>query len=164
MSGQTADPAKQLLDETREEVTRADAKATTLLSVNGILIAALLAAAIGGHFDPRSLWNDVEWLFWSGMTAILASEVLFCAAVFPRVWHPPSRGRPRYFGHVVEFASADALRREFERSEDPAERTVDELIVLSRIVVRKYRFVAVAQVLTAVGVVANSVAVLVGAS
>jgi len=50
MTKAAGDRASVLHSETREELARADAKATTLLSVTGLIIGALLAGAIAGDW------------------------------------------------------------------------------------------------------------------
>src|SRR4051794_18331127 len=102
--------AKTLLAETRDELARADDEATTLLGVNGILIAAVLAGVIAGNFTPGELTSWREPLFWIGAGGVLLAEALLCAAVFPKVSHPRhSPMPPRYFGHVARIATRSDL-------------------------------------------------------
>jgi hypothetical protein len=156
--------AKTLLAETREELVRADAKATPLLGVNGILVAAVLAGVIAGNFSPSDLSCWAEPLFWFGAAAVLLAEALLCAAVFPRVGHPqnsPSPVPPRYFGDVARIDSCEQLAKALEQEEDAAERALNELFALSRVAVMKYRLIAAALFALAIGVIACAVAVLV---
>ena len=155
------DQAKTLLVETRDELARADDKATTLLAVNGILIAAVLAGIIAGDFAPGALSSWREPAFWCGAVAVLLSEALLCAAVFPQVWHPrESPVPPRYFGHVARIGTTQELRDALAH-DDATDRAVSELFVLARVAVRKYRLIAGAEVALAGGVVACAAAVLV---
>lgn len=155
------DHAETLLRETREELSRADEKATTLLAVNGILIAAVLAGVIAGDFAPSELSSWGEEAFWAGAIGVLVSEALLCAAVFPQVHHPrKSAVPPRYFGHVARIPSRSALAKALEQEEDAADRAVDELYILSRSAVLKYRLIAAAEAALVGGVIACAIAVL----
>lgn len=154
-----ADPAKELLDDTRTELKRADDKATILLSVSGILIAALLAAVLAGHFEPKQLDNKVEWLFWTGAVCLLAAEALLCAAVFPRYKRRRPSPSPRYFGDIVGL-SRQQLEEALAKPEDPSERALDELARLAPVALNKYRLIAAGEVTLAAGVIACAAAAL----
>lgn len=130
--------ATALHREAREELTRADGKATTLLSVVGLILGALLAGSIAGDVDPRHLDNRIELLFWAGCCFGLASAGLLIDAVIPRTKHPTDREHLRYFGHVVAFSTVAELRRALERVDREYERTIDQVHVLSGIVQAKY--------------------------
>lgn len=127
--------------ETREELARADSKATTLLSVTGLIIGALLAGAIAGNWTPERLDNAAEWAFWVGLVAIIAAELSLCLAVLPRVRHEKSKESLRYFGHVVQFESRVELATALAAADDEADRQIDQVFKLAEIVDRKYRYV-----------------------
>lgn len=149
---QVAERAETMLKETREELTRADAKATTLLAINGIFIAALLAAVLAGNFDATKLNNLVEWGFWLGSAALIAAEALLAAAILPNIRHPDGPSPPRYFGHVAQLTLAQ-LKSSLTIIEDTAERTLTELHVLSLVALRKYRLVIAGELSLAAGVI-----------
>jgi hypothetical protein len=155
------DPAKELLDDTRTELKRADDKATILLSVNGLLISALLAALLAGHFEPNQLDNKIEWLFWTGAVCLLTAEALLCAAVFPQYKRRRPSPSPRYFGDVVRL-SRQQLEEALAKPEDPAERALDELSRLAPVALNKYRLIAAGEVTLAVGVIGCGAAALFG--
>ncbi|MBG6184699.1 hypothetical protein IWX65_002677 [Arthrobacter sp. CAN_A214] len=48
--------------EAREELARADGKASTLLAAIGVVIGPIVAAAFGGSWHSRDLDNNIEWL------------------------------------------------------------------------------------------------------
>jgi MFS family permease len=127
--------------EAREELARADSKATTLLSVTGLIIGALLAGAIAGNWNPERLDNAVEWAFWVGLAAIGAAEGSLCLAVLPRVQHEKTKETLRYFGHVVQFESRAELAAALAAADDEEDRQIDQVYKLSEIVDRKYRYV-----------------------
>lgn len=164
-SGSASSPAhiaaQDLLDDTRNELKRVDDKATILLSVNGILISALLAAALAGHFKPEQLDNKVEWAFWFGSVCLLAAEALLCAAVFPQYRRRRPSPSPRYFGDVA-LLSRDQLEQALATPENPADRDLDELARLAPLALNKYRFIAVGEVALAAGLIACAAAALLG--
>ncbi len=137
--------ALRLLNETREEVGRADLKAATLLSATGI--AVTLLASIGGSHGLRWLAKST----WSGYVVLIAFAmislgILFLGlAVFPRTRSKDhNHGLPFYFGDVARYESNEStkLTDDLERAADRMlDRTVAQLLVMSHIVVKKYRFI-----------------------
>jgi len=89
-----------LLGECREELERIDLKASILLSVCSLALAALVHAAAYLHWDPREL-GDSQWFLWSGMALGACALVSLAAAVWPRL----GKGEEglTYFGHVARF-------------------------------------------------------------
>jgi hypothetical protein len=140
------DRASVLHSETREELARADAKATTLLSVTGLIIGALLAGAIAGDWTPQKLDNTVEWAFWPGLLLIAAAEGALFLAVVPRIKHDKDKKKLRYFGHVVQFRDLDDLREALETADSEHDRLLDQVFVLAGIAETKFRFVWVGMV------------------
>ncbi|MAT05940.1 MAG: hypothetical protein CL424_12950 [Acidimicrobiaceae bacterium] len=129
----------RLLDETRHEIDRSDAKASLMLAAVGA-VGAILATSL---LDPRSSFRTsgtFVTLFAAGAVGVLAlSMVLLGVAVVPRVGNP-TRGESRYFAEHAQFGSVDELRAALptERA-DVVDRHVHQLIVLSKIVRGKYR-------------------------
>ncbi|MFQ5967325.1 MAG: Pycsar system effector family protein [Acidimicrobiia bacterium] len=140
-----------LLEETREETTRADQKAGVVLFVLGVALGALLAGLIAGDWSPVNLSGLAKWLWWPGAVLLLGSLAAAAVAVWPRF----RRARPNritYWGDAGQTDSpADLMARLESQEVDPITRMVEELWVLSRIVVSKYRFVRIALLLAAVG-------------
>src|SRR5215203_6915020 len=73
-----------LLRESREELERIDLKASILLSVCSLALAALIHAAAYLHWDPRDL-GAPQWFLWAGMGLGGAALVAMAAAVWPRL-------------------------------------------------------------------------------
>jgi hypothetical protein len=69
-----------LLMECREELERIDLKASILLSVCSLALAALIHAAAYLHWDPREL-GPPQWTLWSDMGIGGAAIVVMAAAV-----------------------------------------------------------------------------------
>lgn len=82
---------KTILREAREELARADGKASILLAAIGVVIGAIFAAILGGSWRPHHLDNNIEWLWWVGAVVGLAGATVFGSAVFPRTTYRSKR-------------------------------------------------------------------------
>jgi hypothetical protein len=169
--------AEMLLDETREELLRADSKASVLLSASGIIVSALLAAALASDWNPAAIADDrAEFLFWAGIGAGAIGVGLLGLAVKPRTRHHDNRESLAYFGHVVQYSSRGIFKLRTTRQRENAtgrtelkqdlqliggntfQRVVDQVWTLSRIVQRKYVLISYALWVFALGITACVVA------
>jgi hypothetical protein len=131
-----------LLAETREELNRADNKASILLATSGIGISAMLAAVFAGSWHPLSLAVPYRSIWLVGAAFAGGGIVSLCAAVYPRVKNTNSTSAS-YFGDIAT-KTVDELRTALNATaENGEERTLNQLHVLSRIVARKYRLIRV---------------------
>jgi hypothetical protein len=148
-----------LLAESREEVERADFKASILLAAAGVLIAAFL----GGCFTSRWSPADVDPIgarvvVILGLVTFIIAVVCLGAAVMPRTGHGENKESLAYFGHVVQFGSSRGWRNESRKTRDHEgrrelyqalessdldiySRNVDQLWVISNTVNRKYQLI-----------------------
>lgn len=155
--------ADTILAENREELSRADGKASTLLAAALIVVGVLLAGVLAGDWSPGKLvpWARVAW----GIAAVLALGGIssLVAALMPRhVWRPNENGRVSYFGDVAEKGGVEEVCRELEAmAMAPASRTVDQLFVTSRILRSKYSCITWGILLLSTAVVLALFAVLV---
>ncbi len=129
-----------LLRESREELERIDLKASILLSVCSLALAALVHAAAYLHWDPREL-GGFQWFLWSGMALGGAALVALAAAVWPRL----GRGggdELTYFGHIARFGNLEelnaALDKEVSANPSPGDHAAKRLLALSKLVRLKY--------------------------
>jgi hypothetical protein len=144
--------AKLLLDETREEISRADTKANILLAGAGIVTAVAAAGFTGSHWTLARERGVVQTLAVAALALGLVGVFMLGAAVFPRVGRP-SVGRARYFMDHAQYRTISALREALEReSDDAADRHLHQLHDLSVIVKRKYRLTQVGELASAFGV------------
>lgn len=151
-----------LLAETREEITRADHKASILFGVFGLMAGSVIYAFVWNRWTPFELSNAVEWLWWGGFGLGLIAVGHLGWALYPVVDHPEDRSKVAYFGHVAKFETLGDFRRALsDRQQSETERLQDQIWVLSRAVDRKYRYTRWAMVLFASGVVAMGAAVLI---
>lgn len=136
--------ATRLLNETREEVRMADAKAATLLAASGIAVTLLLG--LGGtrglSFCGLPNWRATLLLLAWGLTAL--GIVLFGLAVLPRsVSSVKERVPPYFFAEVAKYdKDEERLMADFANVPQLiTERTINQLLKVSGIVVRKYRYI-----------------------
>lgn len=151
--------AEILLDEGREELGRADGKASLLLSASGVIFSVLVGSALNGRWSPSDLGPNptLEIIFWLGVLCAAVGLILVSSAVIPRTKHIGNRAQLAYFGHVVRYREKGfSLRRarkaqRFLNSKDELkkaiiaassgtfDRTVDQVWSVSMIVHKKYR-------------------------
>jgi len=144
-SGQPEHPHAELVDsllnDTREELGRADGKASILLSAVGVVVSVLLAGAISREWNPTRL-ASFEWLWWLGTLSGTAAIAALGAAVWPRVEHPADTEKLTYFGHVASYKNIDDLSTALDRRVSAGasqERPIDQLYIVSKIADKKYR-------------------------
>lgn len=136
--------AASLLNKAREEIGRADAKASILLASSGVATSALLAALMAGTWTPLKLQAAIQWIWWLGVAEAAIGIWCLAWAVYPR---QPKRASENpwavgYYGDVLAFHTTRQLVTALSRSaETNLERTTDQLRQVSRIVNQKYRLI-----------------------
>ena len=142
----------ELLVETRDEINRADAKSNLLLTGAGLAVAALAAGLISGQINPIEARGAVQLLALGSAVLLVGGLTAVGAAVFPRLG-TPEPGGARYFMEIAQFADVDALDAALDSEAcTPHERRVQQLLVLSQSVQRKYRLVRLSEVLLGLGI------------
>lgn len=146
LSKRAAEQAATVLLETREELVRADSKASLLLAATGVAVGAVSTAVLAGSWSPDSLTSFGAYLWWSGVVAATVGIAALGYSVFPRTKRSGPATGP-IFGYYADMANltsdelASLIRAAGENLDD---RLVDQLRQISKIVVRKYRGVRVA--------------------
>ncbi|MEA2676619.1 MAG: hypothetical protein QOJ81_760 [Chloroflexota bacterium] len=138
---------ERLLTETREELVRADTKASLLFAVSGVLLAAFLAGVINGEWTPGDLDKWATGVFALGAVLYLIAVVALGSAVWPRVTHKEAKRSADYFGDIVAYkgqASLESLKAALRRSAENADRPTSQLLIISGIVDTKYAGIRVA--------------------
>lgn len=146
--------ASDLLAEIREEIARADQKASILLGAATValgLVAAPLAATDG--WKPADLAPEFEAVFWAGVGMAVLGLVFLGLAVYPltgtsrlffwlrRSKRPVHHERADYFGDLAEADSFDnAKRMTLAAAGDRFDRTVSQSWILSKLVTTKYAY------------------------
>lgn len=139
--------ARAFLVEVREELARADTKASILLAVVTLVLGFAASnppmAAPAPTVTLRAEWV-VAW--WAGLALALLGTGLLVSAVYPRTGHastPP--GRVYFFGDAVSFADPAAFAEAVaDTGRHELDRVLDQILVLSRSVARKNRLIQLA--------------------
>ena len=156
-----------LLRESREELERIDLKASILLSVFGLALVGLAHAAAFESWDPRTL-GVFQWFFWSGVAIAGAALVALAGAVWPRLAHTQGEEGLTYFGHVAQHKKVEELHasldREVSANPSPTDHAVKRLLVVSKIIDTKYRWIRLGMGLFALAVPLCMVAIIIALS
>lgn len=148
----TRDLVVDLLAETRDEINRADSKANLLLTGAGLAVAAIVAGVISGELNPIDARGVVQTLSVLSATALGVGLVAVGAAVFPRLGSPVA-GCARYFMEIAALDDIDSLESALNiGTSEPHIRRMQQLLVLSKAVRRKYRLIRASEVLLGIGV------------
>jgi hypothetical protein len=132
---------ERLLSETREEIRRADARASHWLAMLGSALLALLTAVVGQSWTPARLAGADRWLWWSGCVCAAVALLALVLALLPRVWGDRDTDHVSYFGHVHRLRDPAVVRDYLERNAaDSMPGLVAQLCQLSRLAVTKYRY------------------------
>ncbi|MFF7766633.1 Pycsar system effector family protein [Streptomyces massasporeus] len=131
----------QLLSELRNEIARADAKATVLVGALGISAGVLAALLTNRRWSPDQLPGLAALLWWAGTASLAVALFALLLAVLPRYrrsrWTP---GRPlTYFGDIRRAAQAGRLAAALaETGRDPGPGLRAALAETSGIAARKH--------------------------
>ena len=157
----TADElADQLLQESREELTRADNKASLILAAASVVVALILGGAVAGDLTLSDQPRVVVVLAAVAAVAVTIGIVFIAVAVFPRTG-TGVQGRARYFADIdqCEREQQVAVALSFE-VESPGLRTREQLLVLSGAVATKYAWTQRSMIALALGFTLAGVAAL----
>lgn len=141
--------AEHLLGNNREEIARADGKASNLV-IGALAIAALAVGSASTHIATASVPG--RWLVSVGVATWTVAIIILAVALFPRVGTHDDTGAATYFGDVRRASDLSGLRKNIEQA---ANNRLSWLLVqvsdTSRIVVTKYRYIRLALCLLALG-------------
>jgi Family of unknown function (DUF5706) len=156
--------AASLLSSAKEEIDRADAKASILLAASGVATGALLAGLIAGTWTPLKLQVAIQSLWWLGAAEAAIGVCCLAWVVYPR---EPERNAEiswavGYYGDVLAFRTTPELVAALNRSaETNIERIADQLRQVSRIVKYKYRLIRWGMRMLFLAIATTSIAVLI---
>ncbi len=128
--------ATSLLSGIKEEIDRADAKASIMLASSGVAAGALLAGLIAGTWTPLELGATVQWLWWLGVAEAAAGICCLGWVVYPRRSTSDSESLQAvgYYGDVLDFRTTAELVAALDRSAATnIERTADQIRQVSKI-------------------------------
>jgi hypothetical protein len=153
-----SDYVRRLLHETREEVVRADTKASIVLAGAGVVVGILLSGFVTGDVSLEGERWYVGVLVWTAAIALIIGVVLIGLAVYPRV-RGAELGQGRWFAEIQQYGKDDAaLAAAVEADASDGARDLHQARVLAGIVGRKYRLTQVGMLSLAVGLATSGLA------
>jgi hypothetical protein len=166
-----------LLLEIREELQKADGKASILLAAAGIAMGALLTGFSAGTWSPSKLSSSwAEALVWASIVLATLGIFVLGTAVKPRLRKASTASNEglHYFGHVASYAGHwlksdfakqrpaefDAALVKASSDDNYEQRLRDQIWFLGCIAFRKYKLISVSMWVFATSLVCGGVAVL----
>lgn len=137
MSATLDEHLRNQLSETREEISRADNKASILLAGAGVALGTVVAGLIAGDVSVRSMPALVLMLAGVATVAALAGLAHAGAAIWPHCGKAEP-GRARYFTEVAAYGTPEDLAEAIERDHIEGDRLLHQVHGLSQRVLWKY--------------------------
>lgn len=151
-----------MLGEARDEISRADTKASILLALYGALQVVFLTALASGGWNPTQLGNLPAWAFWLGWLLTVAGVIVLSISVYPRTANRRDECIT-YFGHVAACQTIGDMREGLAKAATGCvSRNEEQLWAISRIAHKKYLHIRQSMWLTAAGMVLCAGAVVFG--
>ncbi|HEX3622497.1 MAG TPA: Pycsar system effector family protein [Acidimicrobiales bacterium] len=143
--------AESLVQEARQELAQAEAKAVWLLSAAVIALGAVLSGAESGSWSPDRLSSGLaRVVLWASLAASGAGVYWLAMSLLPRFRNDGNRDKLAYFGHAAQFgfdtsdrsvirANLGAALVHAATQTDNLDRLSDRVFDISTIVLSKYR-------------------------
>lgn len=138
---------RQLIANNRNELSRADAKASQGLAAAGAVAISLFTAITSHTWSPTDD-HPARWTWWVGCGFWVLAVASLMLALMPRlgaaVREPGEAPGVTYFGDVHRHRGVDAIRAALAvASRQPLHMAIRELSWTSSAVLRKYRLIRV---------------------
>lgn len=143
--------AESLVQEARQELAQAEAKAVWLLSAAVIALGAVLSGAESGDWSPDRLSSNLaRAVLWASLAASGAGVYWLAMSLLPRFRNDGNRDKLAYFGHAAQFGFDTSDRKVIRANlgaalvnaatqTDNLDRLADRVFDISTIVLSKYR-------------------------
>lgn len=143
--------AESLVQEARQELAQAEAKAVWLLSAAVIALGAVISGAESGGWSPNHFHSLVaRAVLWGSLAASAAGVYWLAMALLPRFRNDGNKEKLAYFGHAAAFgfethdrtvirANLGAALLQAATQTDNLDRLADRVFDISTIVLAKYR-------------------------
>ncbi len=128
-----------LLAEAREEILKADQKASSILTTLGIGFGAITGGLLAGNWTPATLhgFRQVSW--WMGAFSAVLSVWAAASAIWPRYTKVDAKDGITFWGHVATFDTLAAFTEALNKTGvDDGYRTRHQLWRISKIVDKKF--------------------------
>ncbi|MEU6554159.1 Pycsar system effector family protein [Streptomyces sp. NPDC046915] len=156
---------ERLLNELRNEVARADSKASVLVAALGMTAGVFSGLLAGRNWTPSELSSPATALWWAGTLSLGLSLFALLLAVLPRfrsgTWAP---GRPlSYFGDIRQAVRMGRLEEALaDTRRDPTTGLTAALAEMSRIAARKHQWIRTGLIAFCTGTVLLPASLLIG--
>ena len=150
---------RRLLDETREEVSRADTKASIVLAGSGVVVGILLTGLVTGDVDLKGEGGIVSVLAWIAGVLLVGGVGFVGSAVYPHT-KGAEPGHARWFAEIAQYEDEATLAEAAQADQADGGRDLHQARVLAVIVARKYRLTKFGMWLLAIGFAAGALAAL----
>jgi len=136
---------QMLLNDAREELTRADSKVNVLLGTAGVGVSIIAGDIAASHWSPTSMASWAQALWWTGSCTAAMGFICLTRALAPRLFNSGNRANLLYFGHVAKYESSRELFDSLnDVSNEILQAKASQLWAISHIVARKYALIKVA--------------------
>ncbi|TDO36282.1 hypothetical protein EV643_12012 [Kribbella sp. VKM Ac-2527] len=152
--------AEVILAAAREEIGRADAKASILLAGAGVVVGALLASALSSDWSPARLVLAAAILWWLSIAAVALGLGMLGYCIYPQTKRIKNGGSViSYFGDVVGLSRLQLEAALEESVAEPRSAVLDQLLQVSAIAARKYWAISAALRLMLFGTIGAGLAI-----
>ena len=137
--------ALRILAESREELARADGKASILLAAASLIAGVVLTAILAGDWRPGDLAVCAQVGWWAGTLSGGVGIVALATAVYPRTKYRGARPPSviAYFGDVA-ITPVDKLEERLRDTASSNDAVIDQMKAIAWVVDRKYRGIQIA--------------------
>ncbi|MFJ9632097.1 Pycsar system effector family protein [Streptomyces sp. NPDC101175] len=156
---------ERLLSELRNEVSRADGKASVLVGALGMTGGVFSGLLAGRGWTPGRLSAVGTLLWWVALASLAVSLFALLLAVLPRYRSEPwAPGRPlSYFGDIQQAVRQGQLETALgDTGRDPTTGLTTALAELSQIVTRKHQWIRTGLIAFCAGTVLLPASLLIG--
>ncbi len=151
-----------LATENREELSRIDTKSSILLGAATVAAGSIVGGILAGQWSPFRLHAQIAWLWWLGVAVATVGYTALLVAVYPMMRRTAGQDQLTYFGHIARVPRTAEVRRLIERmATDPLERSVEQTLILARLIRIKYALIRLGVLSGVVGAGCCSIAVLI---
>jgi hypothetical protein len=133
-----------MIAHTREDIGRADTKASILLAALGVVGGSLTSAVLARSWSPDDFDIRVSWLWWASVGIFATALGALGYALYPRMRNPKGKAKAMtFFGDVLDIPKAD-LEASIAAAATEGIGLLTQLLELADIAHRKYRAVQLA--------------------
>lgn len=130
------DQLLRLLNETRDDISRAESKASIALGATGLVSGSVVGELINRFPD---LTDAGKVVLSAGVAAVIFGLISLGLALIPNVFaNPGGHEMLAFFGHVMATGSLAEFERLTEEQLDERQRLTNQIWTLSTLIMRKY--------------------------